>query len=193
MKKTLIISLLFLYSIGFSQEFAVNKAGDTIVLNSDKTWKYRNENKSDEKITSNDFKETFESDGKTQTLSKNGCLFLRSKDGKMSLSRKIISEDGAGNKVKVDFSILISEAQLQELGVNKINQVNNDALLKTKYTLKNKYTFIPREINWHYSDKGIFKGKWLVAVKYSAQNDFGALKDGQENLLFNIDGTEYKH
>lgn len=146
----------------------------------------------DDKITIDDFKETYAADGKTLDMPKNGGLFFRSKDGKMSLSRKIITEDGAGNKVEVKFSIFITEAQLKELGVENINKINYDALVKTKYTLKNKYTFIPREISWYNSDKSNFKGKWLVSIKYSAQNDFGALKDGANQIFYNIDGTEFK-
>lgn len=192
MKKVLILLFLKIGLLSSSQELVVNKSGDTIVLNSDKTWSYKNEKTLDEKITIDDFKETYAADGKTLDMPKNGGLFFRSKDGKMSLSRKIVAEDGAGNKVEVKFSISLTEAQLKELGVENINKINYDALIKTKYTLKNKYTFIPREISWYYSDKPNFKGKWLVSIKYSAQNDLGALKDGANQIFYNIDGTEFK-
>ena len=193
MKKVfLVFWLLLVINLCASQELVVNTKGDTIVLNSDKTWKFKTENNSDKIVTLDDFKETYASDGKTLDLAKNGGVFIRNNDGTMSLIRKIIGKNGADENVNIKFSITITESQLKELGVDKINQINNKALLETKYTLKNKYTFIPREIRWTYSDKGAFKNKWLVTIKYSAQNDFGALKDGDNNLFFNIDGTEYK-
>ena len=193
MKKVfLVFGLLLAINLCASQELVVNTKGDTIVLNSDKTWKFKTENNSDKIVTLDDFKETYASDGKTLDLAKNGGVFIRNNNETMSLIRKIIGKNGADENVNIKFSITITESQLKELGVDKINQINNKALLETKYTLKNKYTFIPREIRWTYSDKGAFKNKWLVSIKYSAQNDFGALKDGDNNLFFNIDGTEYK-
>ncbi len=193
MKKVfLVFGLLLVINLCASQELVVNTKGDTIVLNSDKTWKFKTENNSDKIVTLDDFKETYASDGKTLDLAKNGGVFIRNNNETMSLIRKIIGKNGADENVNIKFSITITESQLKELGVDKINQINNKVLLETKYTLKNKYTFIPREIRWTYSDKGTFKNKWLVTIKYSAQNDFGALKDGDNNLFFNIDGTEYK-
>ena len=192
MKKIFLVFGLLVINLCASQELVVNTKGDTIVLNSDKTWKFKTENNSDKIVTLDDFKETYASDGKTLDLAKNGGVFIRNNNETMSLIRKIIGKNGADENVNIKFSITITESQLKELGVDKINQINNKALLETKYTLKNKYTFIPREIRWTYSDKGTFKNKWLVSIKYSAQNDFGALKDGDNNLFFNIDGTEYK-
>ena len=192
MKKIFLVFGLLVINLCASQELVVNTKGDTIVLNSDKTWKFKTENNSDKIVTLDDFKETYASDGKTLDLAKNGGVFIRNNNETMSLIRKIIGKNGADENVNIKFSITITESQLKELGVDKINQINNKVLLETKYTLKNKYTFIPREIRWTYSDKGTFKNKWLVTIKYSAQNDFGALKDGDNNLFFNIDGTEYK-
>ena len=192
MKKIFLVFGLLVINLCASQELVVNTKGDTIVLNSDKTWKFKTENNSDKIVTLDDFKETYASDGKTLDLAKNGGVFIRNNNETMSLIRKIIGKNGADENVNIKFSITITESQLKELGVDKINQINNKALLDTKYTLKNKYTFTPREIRWTYSDKGTFKNKWLVSIKYSAQNDFGALKDGDNNLFFNIDGTEYK-
>lgn len=43
MKKVLFLLFLKIGLLSSSQELVVNKSGDTIVLNSDKTWSYKNE------------------------------------------------------------------------------------------------------------------------------------------------------
>lgn len=171
MKKIYWLIILFANSL-IAQELIINSKGDTIILNSDKTWQYKN--------------------------SKSGYLSIKdfensklNSEDKIYLISEIIVKDGAENDVRAKFIFLSSKESWNRLGIQNVNNCTHNALIKTKYLLKNKYTFIPREINWYYADKGAFIGKWMVTVKYSAQNDYGALKDGEESIFFNEDGSEF--
>lgn len=99
------------------------------------------------------------------------------------VDKKIKVKDGADNDVFVSVS---SEPIKDDLLKNKLIFCCFDIYIKhllstTKDNLKNSFTFIPRTIHLKYLEKN---DKWEVSVRYSAQNDFGALKDGYNSLIF---------
>lgn len=162
MKKILLF--LFISSFAFAQELVINSKGDSILLDQNRTWSFKNE-KTEAFLTVNDFKNS------------------KTKNDTGTLITKIVStKDGANNNVKIDFSVIINEELLQKYGTSYFNTCTEKLLISTKYTLKNKYTFIPREVGWYFSKDEPYKDKWMVAIYYSAQNDYGALKDGK-NLI----------
>ena len=174
MRKNILMIILLIPAFILSQELVTNSKGDTIVLKSDKTWEFKSKKISDE-IELNDFY--------------NPNISVK-KNEKITMFKKTTVKDGVDKDVLIKFSIIILEKQLQEFGVKRINDFNYNALSIAKHKLKNKFTFVPRDINWFYNEN---LKKWTVSINYSAQNDYGALKDGFEMIYFNNDGTEYKY
>jgi hypothetical protein len=53
------------------------------------------------------------------------------------------------------------------------------ANIKTKYRLKNKSTYSPLKIF-----VAFINNEWTIKIDYTAQNDFGATKDGTTYTMF---------
>lgn len=98
------------------------------------------------------------------------------------VKKEIKLKDGADK----DVIVKINSGPIKEELLNKVNfccfDINIKYLLsRTMSNLKNKYTFIPREIYIYYVE---LDNSWEISVSYSAQNDFGALKDGYNKMKF---------
>lgn len=53
--------------------------------------------------------------------------------------------------------------------------------------MKNKYTYQPRKVSLMYSAD---LNKWIYAIEYTAQNDYGALKNGTVFFTYDNNGKE---
>lgn len=113
------------------------------------------------------------------------------KDGrlmtKLSSNLKIESLNGADEILLCGFELFIYDVNTElktfnDLNLQKIRIMVFQANLETKYLMKNKYTYCPKKIK-----VGFFHGKWLVDIKYIAQNDYGATKDDTNVVNFNKD------
>lgn len=81
------------------------------------------------------------------------------------------------NLQKVYLSFACDSINYKELGINanKLNEMIIKSNLETMLTIKNKYTYVPKKINLVYDPK---EYKWTSVLYFTAQNDFGATKDG---------------
>ena len=52
--------------------------------------------------------------------------------------------------------------------------------------MKNRRTYIPKSIRVYYSDES---KEWMISVEYTAQNDYGATKDGLTISIFSEIGS----
>lgn len=170
MKKILL--LLIISSFSYAQELVINSKGDSILLNQNGTWNLK-------EVKAGDFFTKVDYDN-SKIKDSTGTLILK----------KSLSKDGAGNDVTVDFSIIINDDLLSKYGTSYFDLCTDKALNDVKYNLKNKYTFIPREIKWYFVKNGFFKNNWQVSINYSAQNDFGALKDGDTRIVYDSNCNE---
>lgn len=107
------------------------------------------------------------------------------KDDKLLVNKKIKFKAGDDSDVDVETFIPVTKLQLDSIGISKVNSMIEWGLLKSKYSVKNKYTYIPRKIGLFYMDK---KFTWSVKVEFTAQNDMGATKDATKYYVFDKKG-----
>lgn len=118
-----------------------------------------------------------------------------SKDTIILKKRKYRVDDGAGNKVGIEFALYISLVDYKSLesmtpnqmgdidSFNKLNSMFMNANLIPKYKLKNKLTYRPISIS-------IFKidGEWNAATKFTAQNSYGVTSELTAYISFDENG-----
>jgi hypothetical protein len=51
------------------------------------------------------------------------------------------------------------------------------------HSCRNKYTFVAKEVELIYYSKC---NVWLATTVFTAQNDYGVIKEGQKSLFFNL-------
>lgn len=89
--------------------------------------------------------------------------------------KSIYLKDNSDKIVSVKFMFMSTLVSFEKLGLANISLMLSLSNIKTKVRIKNKYTYQPREITLTFNDEN---KQWTCAVKYSAQNDYGALKNG---------------
>lgn len=95
-------------------------------------------------------------------------------------------KNGSNEYVPVITSIFMSDEKFKEITIAEINDMILVSNEKIPYNIKNRYTYIPREIRIDFVEK---ENEWRVIIDYTAQNDYGATKDGYSFVNFNNDGT----
>lgn len=171
MRNIFLITFL-LSTITFSQEVVTTKGGQKVVLNDDKTWSFSNE--SEETVESGYFKESD---------------FLKSSNSYNILNKKVWFKDGNDNLINGKIDVMVDISLFNSELIESLNNTINVALLQTKWNLKNKSTFTPKSILLSVS---VGSNPWVAIVKYTAQNDYGAIKDGSTIVYFNHHGNFVK-
>ena len=111
-------------------------------------------------------------------------------DGRMRFKDKSFNfKNGNGQMSSVSTSIFMSEKEFKDLKIETINKMLLIANEKAPGQLKNKSTYNPNSIRMDLSQAD---NTWRVWIEYTAQNDFGATKDGSVFVFYNLDGT-YKN
>lgn len=89
---------------------------------------------------------------------------------------KIIVKDGNDKDVEVKLSVMVLTDDTQDftrkLESNDLRLSIYEVILKTKSTLKNPYSFIPREIKITNDNKS--DAKIYIELRYTAENSYGA-------------------
>lgn len=101
------------------------------------------------------------------------------------IAKEISVLNGAGKEELIQFSANLPYELVNDNNAAFFNQCTKKALQKAKLKLKNTFTFIPRSVSWIYFDNA-----WGVTVLFSAQNDFGALKDGDTRIIYDSNCNE---
>lgn len=166
----ILILLLSLFAIVYcnAQELATTDTGKRVSLSKNGTYKYIPEKKLSGRILLNDFKHD---------------------EGKVFYPENLINlEDADKKQIHVRFSFISSEEQFQELTETKLNLMVFKANLEVMYSMKNKFTYTPKKIVMIHNDTD----KWVLSITYTAQNDYGALKDGNVMVSMTGDGFVYR-
>lgn len=107
--------------------------------------------------------------------------------GKTKFRDKIFYfENGSRELVPVNTSVFINDHAYELISVEKVNEMIQVANTKVNFAVKNKSTYRPTDIRIDYmnDDK-----KFTIQVHYTAQNDYGATKDGYSFVYFNEDAS----
>ena len=97
----------------------------------------------------------------------------------------------AGNEKKIlcPFAYSSTLNEFKGIGVEKINSMLATSYIKPMFKMKNRFTYTPVSIFIYFSDKN---NEWVSVIEYTAQNDYGALKNGRYYVSFEKDG-EFKN
>jgi len=166
MKKLLLTAaLIFINQSVICQELATTESGKTVQLFKNGTYKYI-ENKKPEstKLKQADFK---------------------IENGNALIKNDIFVLDGDEKIVKIKFSFFSTESNFKALDIDKLNEMITKANIKSMFQMKNRRTYVPKEMMVFYSDKS---NEWVISTEYTAQNDYGATKDGTTVTSFSIIG-----
>lgn len=156
MKKITYLVILLISYTGFGQEIATTESGKKVQLNKNGTYKYLKETKIESTVL------------KSSDIVTVGDL-VKSK------SKSLYVINGDEKPVEVQFSFGCSLNRYSSISIDDVNSMISTANIKTMFQMKNRRTYIPKKISFFFSDK---ESKWLVAIEYVAQNDYGATKDG---------------
>jgi len=107
-------------------------------------------------------------------------------DGKARIKEKSFNIFCINNKFHTFvFTAFIKDEKFKEIGVDGISKIISDSNKRVPYTLKNKYTYSPISIRIDYYDN---ENHWVVLLDYTAQNDYGATKDGSVIIHYSSNG-----
>lgn len=166
MKKLLLTAALILVNQSvICQELATTESGKTVQLFKNGTYKYIETKKPEStKLKQADFK---------------------IENGNASIKNEIFVLDGDEKIVKIKFSFFSTESNFKALDIDKLNEMISKANIKSMFQMKNRRTYVPKEMMVFYSDKS---NEWVISTEYTAQNDYGATKDGTTVTSFSIIG-----
>lgn len=159
MKKIL---FLLLPIFAFSQEKVLTASGKSVILNSDHTWKFEENQNSG--LNPEDFK----------TIKDNVAAGLINKI-------KIPVQNGEDQIVNVDFSYVSTVDQFKKISFDKIQKMIDNSRSYVMLRLKNKYSFIPRKVAITFSES---QNKWAAMWEYTAKNSYGGEIEGNQMVLF---------
>lgn len=165
MKKVFL--LLIVANFSFAQEFATTESGKKVQLNKNGTYTFVNESIIKETIlTNSDF-----------SLKDDYYTFI---------SKPYYILNGDDKLVNIDLIYSAKSVFFKSINAEKISFMISMANLKTKYSMKNKRTYVPRKVTIIYSESS---NTWMLGLEYISQNDYGANKDGDSYVTFEKDGT----
>ena len=98
-------------------------------------------------------------------------------------SKTFVWKNGEGTYVDVNFSYLVPE----EITIEKkiLDKVVMNIMVKSKYKLKNKYSFIPKKLTILYSEKD---GTYSGISKYIGKNGYGVESESTTYWSFDLEG-----
>lgn len=163
MKKILLFSVISFFAN--AQERVTTSSGKTVILNTDNTWKYDDQQNLGLKL------EDFKASGTDVTAG----LFDKI---------KLPIKNGEDQIVNVGFSFIASEKEFKSISLDKINKMIDYSRDYLMLYLKNKYSFIPRKLSISFSDS---KKAWIVMWEYTAKNSYGGETEGNKVLLYDND------
>ena len=162
MKKLILFLIVFTINAK-AQEIATTESGKRVQLNKNGTYKVLpQEKKIDGKINQSDFINQGE-----DIVYKNEFINIL---------------NGDENYVKCKFSYRGSLNRFSTVGIDLFNTMLSTSNVKTMFKMKNRRTYIPKKISLFFVEE---KNYWLCSVDYTAQNDYGGLKDGTSYTTFN--------
>lgn len=169
MKKILLIICVTMSYFGFSQEIATTESGKKVILNKNGTYEFIKTNVAKESLLLiSDFKLE---NGRMTAIQKN-CLI---KNGDNKLADVIIT-------------VGCDEEKFKSMSIENINGMLNIINDKSISATKNKYTYNPKIIKLSYMKDDT----WHSTIEYTAQNDYGATKDGLNSATFQGNGEFVK-
>lgn len=155
MKKIQLITvIIFLFCFNSNAQIkATTTDGKEVILNSNGTWKYSNNEFSNEKINIPDFTaDTFNwKDGYDKIVTVN---FMNVMPGDKTMDKEIFDE------------------------------IFTQSMVKAKYSLKNKLSFVPRELVIMKKDD-----KYTTKVTYLGKNAYGAESELSTIFVFDLKGN----
>lgn len=167
MKKLLLFTALLITNFVLSQELATTDSGKRVQLLKNGTYKYlKNVTVEATKLKAANFKSL---DPDKYYTDKN--FLIKNGDGKLTPTNLMISLPATlynENEITT-YDLMIAESNI-----------------KTMYSLKNKSTYVPKEISLMFMET---KNEWVCQIEYTAQNDYGATKDGKFYCVFDEKGT----
>lgn len=89
--------------------------------------------------------------------------------------------------VKISFTLKNNDLSVHNVDFKKVNIITLTSFYHAMYSCKNTYTFIARNINFYYDEK---HNAWFISTEFTAQNDYGATKDGTDYSYFSPDGSK---
>ena len=166
MKNLSLILLSLISYISFSQEIATTESGKKVILNKNGTYEYLKTTKITENLlSSSDFK---------------------LENGRMSVVQKTcLIKNGDNKNTEVIITVGCSEDKFKTMKIEKINEMFNMINEKSISATKNKYTYNAKIIKLSYLNDS---GTWHSTIEYTAQNDYGATKDGLNSATFQGNG-----
>ena len=93
--------------------------------------------------------------------------------------KTFLLKNGLDEFIEVKIGMSSTKESLNKLTIEKLNMIIQEASIKTKYSLKNKSTYRPLKVFVAYLDN-----EWTISINYTAQNDYGATKDGTSYIMF---------
>jgi hypothetical protein len=122
---------------------------------------------------------------KTKFFSENDIMYI---DSMATFKTKtFLLKNGLDEFKEVKISMNSTKESLKNITIQKLNMIIQTANSKTKYTLKSKSTYSPLKIF-----VAFIENEWTVTIDYTAQNDYGATKDGKTITIFDDKG-EFKN
>jgi hypothetical protein len=165
MKKLLLFIGLLIANGVFAQEFATTDSGKRVELLKNGTYKYV-------KVTKVEASRVKAADIKIKD------------DTAFYTNDNFLIENGDEKLTPIKLLVSIPVNAYKAADVDKINRVILEANIKLMYSMKNKRTYVPKKITTILSSKPGEPTEWICAIEYTAQNDYGATKDGKTYFSF---------
>ena len=143
LKALILLFFTLIYSNAVCQTEATTKNGDKVILNDDMTWNFADKAKQQSGST-----------GQETTIPTFGDTSFTWKNGKDEF-------------VTVKFATSITS---EDITAEKLRSVVMNIMVKAKYQLKNKLSYIPKELFIYKNDDGTFS----ASVEYVGANSYGA-------------------
>lgn len=170
MKNLSLIVFGLISFIGFGQEIATTESGKKVILNKNGTYEFLKTNPvSDNLLTSSDFKLD------------NGRMVVVQKNCQI--------KNGDNKNTEVIITVGCKEDKFKTISIAKINEMLNIINDKSISATKNKYTYNAKIIKLSYLNDS---DTWHSTIEYTAQNDYGATKDGLNSATFQGNGEFVK-
>jgi len=176
MKKNIILFfvIILITSItSYAQEIAITESGKKVILFENGTYKWVDDKEKNIKTEI-----SFEL---LDTITKKNVTYLLTKE------KYIYMKNGSNDltKVKVDF-LAIKELFIENIEIEKLNLIIGKASLKTKYSMKNPSSYIPKSIQYSLINEK--QNRYSITISYTAQNSYGGAIDGYSSVKYSDEG-----
>lgn len=112
--------------------------------------------------------------------------FKLESDKRWRVTSKICNLKNGDNKPsEAIITVSFSENMYSKIDINKINDILLFSNEKSKELVKNKYTYVTKIMKLSFLPD---TNQWHLTIEFTAQNDYGAIKDGLNSGNFNESG-----